>query len=98
MRYRCRNLLCRTSPRLVNFPQHATPGEVAPAVLYHLGVAFVPLVITFAAIAITVLMFYDIDRSKHQMNLDQLHSECDSGVEADAHAHHPELQPARGVS
>lgn len=58
----------------VAFPQHATPGQVNPAVLYHLGAVFVPLVATFSGIAITVLMFYDIDRSRHQQNIERLES------------------------
>ena len=38
-------------------------GQVEPAILHHLGMVFVPIVATFSAIAIAVLMFYDIDRS-----------------------------------
>ena len=56
----------------VSFPQHATPGHVDPAILYHLGMVFVPIVATFSAVSIAVLMFYDIDRSTHQRNLEQL--------------------------
>ena len=56
----------------VSFPQHATPGQVDPAVLRNLGLVFVPIVTTFSAIAIAVLMFYDIDRSTHERNIAQL--------------------------
>ena len=42
----------------VSFPQHATPGQVDPAILRHLGMVFVPIVTTFSAISIAVLMFY----------------------------------------
>ena len=58
----------------VSFPQHATPGQVDPAILHHLGMVFVPIVATFSAIAIAVLMFYDIDRSTHQRNIERLES------------------------
>jgi GPH family glycoside/pentoside/hexuronide:cation symporter len=58
----------------VSFPQHATPGQLDPAVLRHLGMVFVPIVATFSGIAITVLMFYDIDRSRHQRNVERLES------------------------
>ena len=58
----------------VSFPQHATPGQVDPAILRHLGLVFVPIVTTFSAISIVVLMFYDIDRSTHQKNIEQLES------------------------
>ena len=56
----------------VSFPQHATPGHVDPTIIYHLGIVYVPIVATFSAISIAVLMFYDIDRSTHQRNLEQL--------------------------
>jgi Na+/melibiose symporter-like transporter len=56
----------------VSFPQHATPGQVDPAILHHLGMVFVPIVAIFSAIAIAVLQFYDIDRSTHQRNIEQL--------------------------
>jgi glycoside/pentoside/hexuronide:cation symporter, GPH family len=58
----------------VSFPQHATPGQVDPAILRHLGLVFVPIVTTFSAISIVVLIFYDIDRSTHQKNIEQLES------------------------
>jgi GPH family glycoside/pentoside/hexuronide:cation symporter len=56
----------------VSFPQHAVPGQVDTAVLYHLGMVFVPIVATFSGIAIAVLLFYDIDRSTHQRNVERL--------------------------
>ena len=56
----------------IAFPEHATPGLVDPTILRHLGMAFVPIVTTFSAIAIAVLMFYKIDRSTHQRNIEQL--------------------------
>jgi len=62
----------------VSFPQHATPGHVDPAILYHLGMVFVPIVTIFSAISIAVLMFYSIDRSTHQRNLEQLESADES--------------------
>lgn len=57
-----------------SFPQHAAPGHVDPAVLYRLGMAFVPLVTALSAISITVLLFYDIDRTKHLQNIRRLGS------------------------
>jgi GPH family glycoside/pentoside/hexuronide:cation symporter len=58
----------------VSFPQHAQPGDVNPEILRHLGMAFVPIVATFSATAIVVLMFYDIDRSRHLKNIERLES------------------------
>ncbi len=56
----------------VSFPQHATPGQVDPAILRNLGLVFVPIVTTFSAIAIAVMTFYDIDRSTHERNIERL--------------------------
>ncbi len=56
----------------VSFPQHAVPGQVDPAILHHLGMVFVPIVAIFSALAIAVLMFYDIDRSTHLRNVERL--------------------------
>ena len=58
----------------VSFPQHATPGQVDPAILRHLGIVFVPIVTVFSAISIAVLMFYDIDRTTHERNIERLES------------------------
>jgi len=55
---------------------------VDPAVLYHLGMAFVPVVTAFSAIAIAVLLFYDIDRSKHLQNIRRL--ETTAGADPDS--------------
>jgi glycoside/pentoside/hexuronide:cation symporter, GPH family len=58
----------------VSFPQHAIPGQVDPAILHRLGMVFVPIVTIFSAISIAVLMYYDIDRSRHQKNVARLES------------------------
>ena len=70
----------------VAFPQHAVPGQVDPAVLYHLGWVFVPIVTVFSAISIAVLMFYDIDRSTHEKNVEQLASAPESALNPAAEA------------
>jgi len=58
----------------ISFPQQATPGQVDPAILHQLGMVFVPVVTIFSAVAIAVLLFYDIDRAAHQRNLAKLES------------------------
>jgi GPH family glycoside/pentoside/hexuronide:cation symporter len=68
----------------VSFPQHATPGQVDPAILRHLGLVFVPIVTVFSAISIAVLMFYDIDRSTHERNIERLESADDGGAKVSA--------------
>jgi Na+/melibiose symporter-like transporter len=74
----------------VSFPQHATPGQVDPAILRHLGIVFVPIVTMFSAISIAVLMFYNIDRSTHEKNIERLESadepDSDPGVILVPHA------------
>ena len=65
----------------ISFPQHATPGQVNPLILHHLGVVFVPIVTIFSAISIAVLLLYDIDRTRHQRNLATLES-ADEGAAA----------------
>jgi glycoside/pentoside/hexuronide:cation symporter, GPH family len=84
----------------VSFPQHATPGLVEPAILHHLGMVFVPIVAVFSAISIAVLMFYDIDRSTHQRNIEQLESvdESDSDAGADVNVLHREHSGVRKIS
>jgi Na+/melibiose symporter-like transporter len=59
----------------VGFPQHGTPGQVDPSILRHLGMIFVPIIATFSAISIAVLVYYDIDRSTHERNLERLERE-----------------------
>lgn len=80
----------------VSFPQHATPGQVDPAILRHLGLVFVPIVATFSAIAIAVLMFYDIDRSTHLRNIERLEraDEPDSNASATMNVDDAENRPA----
>jgi len=56
----------------ISFPQHATPGQVNPAILHQLGMVFVPIVTLFGAVSIAVLLFYDIDRATHERNLAKL--------------------------
>ena len=43
---------------------------------------FVPIVAVFSAISIAVLMFYDIDRSTHQKNIELLELANDSDPDA----------------
>jgi len=56
----------------ISFPQHATPGQVDLTILRHLAMIFVPIVTAFGAISIAVLLSYDIDRSTHLRNIEQL--------------------------
>jgi Na+/melibiose symporter-like transporter len=51
-----------------------------------LGVVFVPIVTTFSAIAIAVLLLYDIDRARHQKNVAKLESADEAASDATARA------------
>jgi len=67
----------------ISFPQHATPGQVDPATLHHLGTVYVPAIAIFSTLAIAVLVFYDIDRSTHQRNLQELNIADESAAKED---------------
>jgi glycoside/pentoside/hexuronide:cation symporter, GPH family len=81
----------------VSFPQHATPGQVDPVILHHLGMVFVPIVAAFSATAIVVLMFYDIDRSTHQRNIDRLEGVSESAEPGAANSHDSVTPVTRAV-
>ncbi len=57
---------------VVNFPQGAVQGQVAPSILHHLVLLYLPISATCSALAITALMFYRIDRDVHRDNLERL--------------------------
>ena len=71
----------------VNFSQHAIPGQLDAAIIRHLGIVFVRIVTRFSAITIAVLMFYDIDRSTHLKNVEQMEG---ADLAADAPARDPQ--------
>jgi GPH family glycoside/pentoside/hexuronide:cation symporter len=57
---------------VVHFPQGAIQGHVDPLILRHLVLLYLPISATCSALAIAALMFYRIDRTVHQNNLDRL--------------------------
>jgi Na+/melibiose symporter-like transporter len=56
----------------ISFPQHAIQGKVDLLILRHLGLAYVPIAVSCSLISIAVLLFYDIDRSTHERNVERL--------------------------
>ena len=56
----------------VQFPQGAVQGHVDPLILRHLALIYLPVIAICSFISISVLMFYKIDRSTHQKNLELL--------------------------
>jgi len=65
----------------VHFPQHAVQGQVAPAILRNFALIYAPVIATCSLISIGVLLLYNIDRSVHESNVEQLE---DTGGEAEA--------------
>jgi glycoside/pentoside/hexuronide:cation symporter, GPH family len=62
---------------VVHFPQHAVPGHVAPTILRNFALIYAPVIATCSLISIALLLFYDIDRSTHEMNVECLE---DAGI------------------
>jgi glycoside/pentoside/hexuronide:cation symporter, GPH family len=68
---------------IVHFPQHAVQGQVAPAILRNFALIYAPVIATCSLISIALLLFYDIDRSTHERNVERLE---DVGIESVAKA------------
>ena len=68
----------------VSFPDDAKRGGVAPEVLTGLGMAYIPMIVGLYGIAIGLLFFYNIDRKRHEANLDLLRAREDARREEPA--------------
>ena len=68
----------------VSFPDDAKRGGVAPEVLTGLGMAYIPMIVGLYGIAIRLLFFYNIDRKRHEANLDLLRAREDARREEPA--------------
>ena len=58
----------------IDFPRHAQPGQVDPAVIRTLGLVYVPTLVGLYLVAIAFLATYRIDRAAHEENLRRLRS------------------------
>jgi len=56
----------------VGFPKGAKPGHVSTAVLNHLALIYLPLIAGLCLAAISMLLFYQIDRGRHAQNLSRV--------------------------
>lgn len=56
----------------VHFPTHAVKGSVSPIVMNHLVLLYLPVVASLTTLAIVALLFYRIDQSTHELNLERL--------------------------
>lgn len=59
----------------IAFPRDAKPGAVDPHTIASLGWLYLPTVIAMTAIAIGLLFVYQIDRERHQANLELLNGQ-----------------------
>ncbi len=57
---------------LVGFPPHADPKTLDPLVMRHLALISMPLHVVLGIAATSVLLFYRIDRRRHEANLAKL--------------------------
>lgn len=56
----------------VGFPTHAVPGTVDPAIVRHLAMLYLPCIVIFNGGSVVVLLFYRLDRTTHEHNLERL--------------------------
>ena len=56
----------------IGFPQRAIQGSVGPLILRNLGLVYVPIAASCSLISIAVLIFYNINRSTHEHNVERL--------------------------
>lgn len=56
----------------VNFPVHAKPGAVDPALMHQLGYVYLPVGISLSLLSLYALSFFNIDRATHEANLSKL--------------------------
>ena len=83
-------------PGFLHRTSFALEAEGSRGLSKDLPILVVPIVATFSAIAIAVLMFYDIDRSTHLRNIERLEraDEPDSNASATMNVDDAENRPA----
>jgi len=57
---------------LIHFPRGAKPGHVAPDVVAHLALVYVPTILVLYGVALVLMTGYKITRASHQDTLEQL--------------------------
>jgi Na+/melibiose symporter-like transporter len=72
----------------IQFPKHAQPGHVSPAILAHLAMIYLPTVTFLYLCSTSCILFYRIDRKRHEDNLEQIARSAELASETD-----PELNP-----
>lgn len=56
----------------IDFPVHAAPGAIDPALMHQLGYIYVPVGVMLSLISLYALSFFNIDRAVHEANLSKL--------------------------
>jgi hypothetical protein len=52
-----------------HFPTHAAAGTVAPEIMRHMSLLYLPFATGMKVLSVLVLLFYRIDKSRHEHNL-----------------------------
>jgi GPH family glycoside/pentoside/hexuronide:cation symporter len=53
----------------VKFPAHARPGHIDPSILHHLAIIYLPITTGLTICSTSVIMFYRIDKARHEANV-----------------------------
>lgn len=56
----------------IDFPVHARPGAIDPALMHQLGYIYVPVGVTLSLLSLYALSYFNIDRATHEANLSKL--------------------------
>lgn len=76
----------------IHFPKFVQPGHVNPAILTHLAVIYLPTVTVLYLCSTSCILFYRIDRKRHEDNLERLADSAAIAQESDIEAN-PHLAP-----
>jgi glycoside/pentoside/hexuronide:cation symporter, GPH family len=72
----------------IHFPKFAQPGTVNPEILRHLAIIYLPTITFLYLCSTSCILFYKIDRKRHEENLDRIARSAELASETD-----PELNP-----
>jgi Na+/melibiose symporter-like transporter len=72
----------------IHFPKFAQPGTVNPDILRQLAIIYLPTVTFLYLCSTSCILFYRIDRKRHEANLERIAQAAELATEAD-----PELNP-----
>ncbi len=65
---------------LIHFPAGAKPGQVAPAVIAHLALVYVPIILVLYGAALVLMLGYKITRESHAETLRLLAAEAEEAA------------------